>query len=140
MSDLHYSRWLSRLTIHWLGAFLNVGFSRPLLEDGEVTLHCLESLLKQLLTLIDFWELPASRHTDALANLVEKNFYSRCSEEKRPFYLRGASSASEDSNDKEHIQPANREIYDESLFKAILITFKKRIFWSSVILLVSGVS
>ena len=34
-------RWLSRLTLHWLGTFLNVGFSRPLMEDGkpEVTSH-----------------------------------------------------------------------------------------------------
>ena len=25
---------LSRLTLHWLGPFLDVGFSRPLMEDG----------------------------------------------------------------------------------------------------------
>ena len=27
-------RWLSRVSLHWLGAFLDVGFSRPLEKDG----------------------------------------------------------------------------------------------------------
>ena len=29
-------RWFSRLTLHWLSAFLDVGFSRPLEKEGEL--------------------------------------------------------------------------------------------------------
>jgi hypothetical protein len=109
------------------------------MEDGKPDVTPIFSTLT-LQIIIDFWELPASKHTDALANNIERNFYLRCSEEKRPFYLRGATSAPENSNDKESRQPkdAAREVYDESLFKGIFNTFKKRIFWSSVLLLVSG--
>jgi len=55
-------------------------------------------------------------------------------------YLRSAVVVPKASNDQEPGQSghAEREIYDESLFKAILNTFKKRIFWSSLLLLVSG--
>lgn len=121
--------WLSRLTLHWLGAFLNVGFSRPLMEDGkpEVTPRFF------LLNILDFWELLASRHTDALANEIETSFYLRCSEEKRPSYLRQPSPTKD--ADRTALKGV---IYDESLFKAILNTFKKRIFWSSILLFVSG--
>ena len=86
--------------------------------------------------IVDFWELPASRHTHELANSMERSFYLRCSEEKRPPYLRGVFPVPKDSDSD--VESAGREIHDESLFKAIFNNFRRRIFWSSVILLVSG--
>ncbi|KZP09468.1 multidrug resistance-associated ABC transporter [Athelia psychrophila] len=56
---------LSQLVFHWLGPFLEVGFSRPLEKD-------------------DLWHLPADRQTAALSAEVEGNFYARCPPEKRP--------------------------------------------------------
>ena len=110
--------------------------------DGKFVLTPNFSTQTLQIIIIDFWELPASRHTDVLANEIERNFYSRCSQEKRPPYLRGAISAPKDSGDTESKQQeqvdTTRQIHDESLFKAIFNTFKKRIFWSSLLLLLSG--
>jgi hypothetical protein len=111
------------------------------MEDGQ-----LESISNFTIQtyISDFWELPASKHTDALASKIEENFYMRCSEEKRPVYLRGTTASSKNLYESESKQLKQEEIdtrsgaYDESLFKAILNVFKNRIIWSSILLLVSG--
>ena len=113
---------------------------------------------------LDLWELPQSRHADTITVNVERNFYSRCSPDKRPAFLRTLHSDTplNDSNiDKtesinvvsEEEKPGNvepskpkkttgteksREKHDESLFKALHHTFFKRIWFSAILLVVSG--
>ncbi|KAJ3517101.1 hypothetical protein NLJ89_g715 [Agrocybe chaxingu] len=121
--------WPSRLFLHWLGAFLNVGYSRPLMSD-------------------DFWELPEHRHTAAITNEVEANFYARCPPEKRPPFMR--DSKSEEEETEKNSEPEKGEdiegtpaatgqqpVYDQSLFKALHKTFFRRI-WSSAFLLLAS--
>ncbi|CAA7257506.1 unnamed protein product [Cyclocybe aegerita] len=120
--------WPSRLFLQWLGAFLDVGYSRPLMSD-------------------DFWELPEHRHTAAITNEVEANFYARCPPEKRPLFMRdskseeGGKAFSEPEKGKDiEGTPATtgqQPIYDESLFKALHKTFFRRI-WSSAFLLLAS--
>ena len=91
----------------------------------------------------DFWELPASRHTGAITDAVEQNYYSRCPPEKRPFFMRDTASPStirvqKDENHDATDDPATPPTYDESLFKAIVQTFKRRIWASGLLLLASG--
>ncbi|KZT03607.1 multidrug resistance-associated ABC transporter [Laetiporus sulphureus 93-53] len=69
--------WISRLLFGWLGPFLKVGFSRPLQKD-------------------DLWQLPPERLTDALTDVVEREFYARCSPDKRPRFLRQAETNKND--------------------------------------------
>ncbi|KAF9527181.1 ATP-dependent bile acid permease [Crepidotus variabilis] len=120
------SPWPSRLTIHWLGKFLDVGFSRPLMED-------------------DFWELPPARHADLLADHVEKSFYSRCPPEKRDQDFRDIDSdvleqdvVGKKEEEKEVRAPtsAKKPVYDESLFAALISTFSTRINLSTLLLIV----
>ncbi|KAF8192931.1 multidrug resistance-associated ABC transporter [Pholiota molesta] len=125
--------WLSRLTFHWLSAFLDVGFSRPLEKE-------------------DFWELPPSRHASALTDAMERNFYMRCPPEKRPLFMRNAAANDSEVtaivteaniNEKMEYVPGpeasstTASTYDESLFKALYQTFKRRIWGSGILLLVS---
>ncbi|KIM43746.1 hypothetical protein M413DRAFT_443652 [Hebeloma cylindrosporum] len=119
------SSWLSRLGLHWIGAFLNVGFTRPLEKE-------------------DFWELPPSRHTGVLTDAVEQYYYERCPPEKRPFFMRDTASPSvplQNDEKQEAIEdpviPATAPTYDESLLQAIHQTFKRRIWASGLLLLVS---
>ncbi|PPQ81309.1 hypothetical protein CVT26_015196, partial [Gymnopilus dilepis] len=113
--------WLSRLTIHWLSPFLNVGFSRPLEKD-------------------DLWDLPEARRTASLADAVERNYYARCPPGKRPFHMREVQDekASSDNNEKAEVrqeQDAKKApLYDESLFKAVYQTFKRRILGAGLLL------
>jgi hypothetical protein len=90
----------------------------------------------------DFWELPASRRTGAVTDVLEKNYYSRCPPEKRPFFMCDTASPSEKDEKNEATEdptnPATPATYEESLFKAILQTFKRRIWASSLLLLASG--
>ncbi|KAF9044293.1 multidrug resistance-associated ABC transporter [Panaeolus papilionaceus] len=136
---------VSRLTIWWLGQFLDVGFSRPLEED-------------------DFWELPPHRLTSVLTDRIETNFYERCAPEKRPAFMRdtiaGESAASvvkekraevdvvdvesqpkekdsEEANEGEEGKTPEKSPYDESLFKAIHKSFIQRIWYSGALLLIS---
>ncbi|KAF8960708.1 ATP-dependent bile acid permease [Flammula alnicola] len=127
--------WLSRLTFHWLTAFLDVGFSRPLEKE------------------VNFWELPASRHTVTITDTVERNYYSRCPPEKRPLFMRDTVSddykpptmtatAMQDREEKEETKstadsPQKPSPYDESLFKALCLAFKPRIWGSGILLLAS---
>ncbi|KAJ3518977.1 hypothetical protein NMY22_g13415 [Coprinellus aureogranulatus] len=60
---------LSRLFFNWLTPFLSVGFSRPLEKD-------------------DFWTLPDDILAANIVDNLEKNFYARCSPEKRPLHLK----------------------------------------------------
>ncbi|KAF9474643.1 hypothetical protein BDN70DRAFT_884571 [Pholiota conissans] len=126
--------WLSRLTFHWLSPFLDVGFSRPLEKE-------------------DFWELPASRSSSALTDTMERNFYARCPPEKRPLFMRdvaadrnaSATAVVTDMETSEKVEyvtheespPAGTAIYDESLFKALLKSFKRRVWGSGILLFVS---
>ncbi|KAF9562072.1 multidrug resistance-associated ABC transporter [Agrocybe pediades] len=121
--------WLSRLSFHWLGSFLNVGFSRPLEKD-------------------DFWELPETRHTGVLTDIVEQNYFARCPPQKRPRHMRdgGEDSSTQTSESEkeakeggapETASPPTAPVYDESLFKALLQSFKKRIWFSSLLLVAS---
>ena len=113
---------------------------------------------------LDLWELPQPRHTDTITANVERNFYSRCSPDKRPAFMRAFPSDTplSDSNiDKtesinvvsEGEKPGNVKPsepkkttgteksgakHDESLFKALHHTFFKRIWFSAVLLVVSG--
>lgn len=93
----------------------------------------------------DFWELPASRHTGVVTDTVEQSYYSRCPPEKRPFFMRDTGSPSVPTqNDEKHeatedpATPVITPTYDESLLKAILQTFKRRIWASGLLLLASG--
>jgi len=91
----------------------------------------------------DFWELPASRNTGAITDAVEQNYYSRCPPEKRPFFMRDTASPSvalqKDENHHATEHPATSSTYDESLFKTMMQTFKRRIWASGLLLLASGV-
>ncbi|TDL20293.1 multidrug resistance-associated ABC transporter [Rickenella mellea] len=66
---------LSKLVFHWLGPFLSVGFTRPLEKD-------------------DLWQLPTPRLTRTLTDAIQTNFFARVEPEKRPHFLRNASSSS----------------------------------------------
>ncbi|KAF8884414.1 multidrug resistance-associated ABC transporter [Gymnopilus junonius] len=115
--------WISRLTIHWLSPFLNVGFSRPLEKE-------------------DLWDLPEARRTGILTDAVEKNYYARCPPEKRPFHMREGYERDSTSSDEKEQPEKDKEPnaqegakYDESLFKALLQTFKRRILGGGLLLL-----
>ncbi|EPQ52804.1 multidrug resistance-associated ABC transporter [Gloeophyllum trabeum ATCC 11539] len=132
---------LSRLIFSWVSPLLKVGFSRPLEKE-------------------DLWQLPDSRLTAHLSHEVERNFYERCSPEKRPPSLRGSSvndappsdgvqtleSEKRDSKatvDAVKVEGGNheasddksprKETYDESLLKALNNSFFYR-WWSAGIL------
>ena len=147
-------RWLSRVSLYWLGAFLNVGFSRPLEKDGMWFISAgLSCHWKKL----DLWELPQPRLTNMIAADVERNFYSRCPSNKRPAFIHLLFSdtplsdselgktefISEEKGDKPgNVEPSKTEEttkkYDESLFKALHRTFFKQIWVSGFLLVVSG--
>ena len=98
-----------------------------------------------LIVSLDFWELPPSRHTGVITDAIEQNYYSRCPPEKRPFFMRDTGSLSVPPQDGEKHEatedpatPVTTATYDESLLKAILQTFKRRIWASGVLLLASG--
>ena len=95
-----------------------------------------------LIVSLDFWELPASRHTGVITDAVEQNYYFRCPPEKRPFFMRGTGPPSVPPQDDEKHEatedPVTTATYDESLLKAILQTFKRRIWASGLLLLASG--
>ncbi|KDR79232.1 hypothetical protein GALMADRAFT_243140 [Galerina marginata CBS 339.88] len=111
--------WISRLTFHWLSPFLNVGFSRPLEKD-------------------DLWDLPASRHTGALTDTLEQNYYSRCPPETRPLYMRSRTGKPAPDNSDAKSKASEKEPeYDESLFKALYYTFKGRILGGGLLLVMS---
>ncbi|KAF8815566.1 multidrug resistance-associated ABC transporter [Phlegmacium glaucopus] len=136
------SSWLSRVSFHWIGALLDVGFSRPLEKD-------------------DLWELPKPRHTDTITANVERNFYSRCPSDKRPIPMRHSppdtplddlelskteSDIAVNEEKPENVEPSKPEQatdkskekkYDESLFKALHHTFFRRIWASAALLLIS---
>jgi ATP-binding cassette subfamily C (CFTR/MRP) protein 1 len=80
---------------------------------------------------------------------VERNFFARCPPEKRPLHMREGTAANSVSSkahakdkDVEQVNDADNptpvSVYDESLFKAVFVTFKRRIFGSGLLLLVSG--
>ncbi|KAJ7054729.1 multidrug resistance-associated ABC transporter [Mycena amicta] len=138
--------YLSRLVVHWLSPFLDVGFSRPLEKD-------------------DLWELPADRLTGATADVVEANFYGRCPPEQRPSAFRdhtqepqssGESDSDSTVEDKEKQTPTSKEkekdeapatpmkprrfwqrkpkkLYDSSLFLALHRTFFTRIWVGGIL-------
>ena len=113
---------------------------------------------------LDLWELPQPRHTDTITANVERNFYSRCSPDKRPAFMRPLPSdmpLSDLNIDKtesinvlsEEEKPGNvkpskpkkttgteksGEKHDESLFKALHHTFFKRIWFSAVLSVASS--
>jgi len=138
---VHGSRWVSRLTLHWIGSFLNVGFSRPLMQDGELCCFGMQTAwLSEIRT--DFWELPTPRHTNTMAENVEQNFYSRCPPERRSLQFRDSTPAAKDekeSVDEKDPHPEEGK-YDESLFGALHTTFKRRIWLAGLLLLAAGES
>ena len=110
---------------------------------------------------LDLWELPRPRHTDTITADVERNFYSRCPSNKRPASMHhlpsdtplsdselskaeSLSTFTEEKADKpEDVEPSSKteqttKKYDESLFKALHRTFIKRIWFSAILLVVSG--
>ncbi|RXW15854.1 hypothetical protein EST38_g10001 [Candolleomyces aberdarensis] len=119
----HTSNPFSRLIFGWITPLLTVGFSRPLEKD-------------------DFWQLPQSNLASAVTEKVERNFYSRCSPEKRPLHLREELDSNHEtpSDDDaklekgaiEDIEVApsplkNPRVYNESLFGALHQTFLRPI-------------
>ncbi|TEB30865.1 multidrug resistance-associated ABC transporter [Coprinellus micaceus] len=112
---------ISKLFFNWLTPFLSVGFSRPLEKD-------------------DFWTLPDRDLAATVTNSVERNFYARCSPDKRPLHLKdelrqegeiedGAQDDTEKNgkgNDPATAPPRKRK-YNESLFGALHQTFFTRI-------------
>ncbi|KAJ7728028.1 multidrug resistance-associated ABC transporter [Mycena olivaceomarginata] len=103
--------YLGQVIVSWLDPFLQVGFSRPLEKE-------------------DLWELPGSRLTSNTTDALEASYYPRCPPEVRPKAYR------EKSNELV-AQPFMRKwgdlagegSYDSSLFRAVLRTFRWRI-WS----------
>jgi ATP-binding cassette, subfamily C (CFTR/MRP), member 1 len=114
-----------------------------------------------IITHLDLWELPQPRHTDTITANIERNFYSRCPPNKRPAFMHRLSSdtplsdselgktgsvnaISEEKDEKpgnnkpEQSTTKSDEKYDESFFKALHRTFFKRIWFSAVLLVVSG--
>ncbi|KAF8150246.1 hypothetical protein B0H34DRAFT_181181 [Crassisporium funariophilum] len=137
--------WLSKLVFQWIVPFLDVGFPRPLEKD-------------------DLWELPQAQLTASTTDAAETHFYSRCEPEKRPRFMQGKrtesddlglslSSTKEDTNALEkatephypkppnfpwHRKKAKRKpTYDSSLFPALHRTFRLRI-WIAGILQLCG--
>ncbi|KAJ2916152.1 hypothetical protein MD484_g4261, partial [Candolleomyces efflorescens] len=115
----HTSNPFSRLIFGWITPLLTVGFSRPLDKD-------------------DFWKLPPSDLASSVTDRVERNFYSRCSPEKRPLHLREElESVNEDLPDDDaklekgviedaEVSPTplkRQPVYNESLFGALHQTF-----------------
>lgn len=95
----------------------------------------------------DLWELPDSRHTATLTDALEQSFFARCPSEKRPRYMRDAVDPSDESEKEEKPTPGvvadptpqdDAPVYDESVFKAVHQTFFRRIWWSGLLLLASG--
>ena len=90
-----------------------------------------------------------------LTQNLEQVFYGRCAPSKRPSHLRDTGQGHlRDSNEQSPKEVEGRkEItlegkqsegvdsvkYDESLFKSLFLTFKHRIIWSCMLLLISGV-
>ena len=93
----------------------------------------------------DLWDLPEARRTASLADAVERNYYARCPPGKRPFHMREVQDekASSDNNEKAEVrqeQDAKKApLYDESLFKAVYQTFKRRILGAGLLLVLGGV-
>ncbi|KIP09393.1 hypothetical protein PHLGIDRAFT_534837 [Phlebiopsis gigantea 11061_1 CR5-6] len=123
---------LSKLVFGWLDGFLGVGFSRPLQKD-------------------DLWDLPIQHQTASLTDEIERNFYTRCSPDKRPVAFRNSDSDSSSStprpstsagddeelkkgsSDPEKGKPKTNPKYDSSLVKALHVTFFWR-FWGAGLL------
>ncbi|KAJ7607493.1 multidrug resistance-associated ABC transporter [Roridomyces roridus] len=102
--------YLSQLVIHWLGPFLQVGFSRPLEKE-------------------DLWELPPHWLTAQSADALERNFYPRCPPEKRPRTFREL--------DDPTLGKGRQQKYDSSVFKAIHHAFFWRIWTGGLFKLVA---
>lgn len=166
-SDL-FDRLFSRLIFHWLSPFLNVGFSRPLEQDG--TRHvCSMKLL--LMRPADLWSLPNDRLAAVITDQVELNFFSRCEPGTRPLLFQEPESnpsssgkvneQSEDANvNDEKFMPSESEphaqtqrrrwfskgsdrqkiTYDASLVRALHRTFFLRIWVAGMLNLASGES
>ncbi|KAF7297335.1 Multidrug resistance-associated ABC transporter protein [Mycena indigotica] len=141
------SSFLNQLVVHWIGPFLDVGFSRPLEKD-------------------DLWELPTDRLTGATADVLEARFYSRCPPEQRPSAFRDTPEESRHSHeseaasttveDKEKQTPSTenektsaptkprrfwqrkpRKLHDSSLFRAVHHTFLVRIWAGGMLKLIA---
>ena len=152
----HIHSWVSRVFFYWVNPFLNVGFSRPLQENGACPFVC-PSCERYLRFHTDLWELPHHHLTAQLTEDLELNYYSRCPPENRPSFLREKLSKSvgsipdldpkEVSLDPENFSsdidaPTNRTskepIYDSSVFKAIHRVFFRRIWLASILDLFAG--
>jgi len=162
-----YSRrfhsWLSRITFSWVNPLLNVGFSRPLEEDGTRHLLIRET---SFMNLADLWEMPDSHLTHRLTEVLEVKFYSRCPPKKRPWILRERLPAGisvvpdveqRDPKDLENTISATASsrsrrcqldsntskarqntFYDESLFRAIHNAFFVRIWIAGMLNFCAG--
>ncbi|KAJ7658484.1 multidrug resistance-associated ABC transporter [Mycena rosella] len=121
--------YLSQLVVHWVGAFLSVGFSRPLEKE-------------------DLWELPESWSTAATTDALEANFYPRCPPEQRPAAFRAKfneTASTESVNEKRgteskpkrfwHRKP--KKEFDSSLFLAAHRTFMWRIWLGGILKLLA---
>ncbi|CAK5271106.1 unnamed protein product [Mycena citricolor] len=144
-----HASFLSKVAVHWLGPFLDVGFSRPLEKE-------------------DLYELPPDYLTSATTDQFEANFYRRCPPEQRPEAFRdpenadslnGAETVSVDSGTKEgkeNLKEAGEEAstktaktktkskkkkvkseFDSSLSRALLRTFFWRIAGGGILKLFS---
>lgn len=96
---------------------------------------------------LDLWELPPSRQTHEIADVVEEAFYSRCPPENRPLFMRTSRSdpeveaANALENDPEKAESASSPDqlqYDKSLFKALLNAFSRRTWFAIALVVLAG--
>lgn len=128
--------------------FLNVGYSRPLQNDGPClsVAPCFRLIFK-----LDLWDFPTNLQTSSIANELEGNFFRRCPPEKRPSFLQSSNqnpmsptpteAAAKDA-DLEGVryeeQGKKKQAYDSSLMKALHQTFFYRWWFAGLLKLLSG--
>ena len=101
----------------------------------------------------DFWKLPQSDLASSVTERVERNFYSRCSPEKRPLHLREELESVNEppSDDDAKLEkgvvedaevsptPSKRQpVYNESLFGALHQTFLQPLWIAGFLKLFAG--
>ena len=140
----------SRLVFQWLMPFLNVGYSRPLQNDGASSVVASGFILS---VRPDLWEFPKDLQTSRMASELEEKFFQRCPPEQRPPIFHPSSSSphlgdSAKDVDLESTSGENsggrrrkkKQPYDSPLVKALHQMFFYRWWFAGILKLLSGAS